>query len=384
MPSVVCTPMTNDLAHTLTDAYEHLYDIAHLRAKGAGLAALVGVAATDSPWRVHQALITLIDTLNPNLRAPVMSREWRRHRLMKLRYVDGLQPQEVADALAVSRRQYYRVHDEAIDALTHLLHLTAATDDTAQPEPKPTSASNVIESALMLLHDRLRHRRVRVDLSCMPQLPPLHVNEKLFRQLLLGAMDFLIERAQPGTLWIEIAHGNAQTCFRMTLNPGLPAGAQRDCEFDVLASLSNATVIPLLSDQTLTGFEIRLPADDRISARHLLIVDDNEDTRMLCQRLLAQTGVVVTTAGDSAQMFEAIARSRPDLIILDLMLPGNDGWDTLQLLRNEPESREIPVFICSVLKQAELALALGAAGFIEKPFSRETLLSAIKRVEAVQ
>src|SRR5512135_2135756 len=101
----------------LTDAYEHLYDLVYLRTHPFIHLLGDGIQRKDAAWQLHHLLINLIQDLDPGPGVPAFSREWRRHRLMMLRYIDGLTPQAVADQLAISRRHYYRAHGEAVDAL---------------------------------------------------------------------------------------------------------------------------------------------------------------------------------------------------------------------------------------------------------------------------
>ena len=66
--------------------------------------------------------------------------------------------------------------------------------------------------------------------------------------------------------------------------------------------------------------------------------------------------------------------------MLDVMLPGIDGWELLGRLREHPRTRNVPVVISTILPQEQLALALGAAAFLRKPINRETLLSSLDRL----
>jgi CheY-like chemotaxis protein len=63
------------------------------------------------------------------------------------------------------------------------------------------------------------------------------------------------------------------------------------------------------------------------------------------------------------------------------MMPKQDGWHVLQTLLNQPDTSRIPVIVCSVLKQKELALSLGATAFVEKPITEQALLSALDALE---
>ncbi|MBI2939336.1 MAG: response regulator [Chloroflexi bacterium] len=66
-------------------------------------------------------------------------------------------------------------------------------------------------------------------------------------------------------------------------------------------------------------------------------------------------------------------------IVLDVMLPGIDGWELLGRFREHPRTQNVPVVVCTILPQEQLALTLGAAAFIRKPVTRQALLSALDR-----
>lgn len=69
--------------------------------------------------------------------------------------------------------------------------------------------------------------------------------------------------------------------------------------------------------------------------------------------------------------------SPPRIIVLDVMMPEIDGWEVLGRLRQHPLTSHIPIIICTILAEEELALSLGASGFLRKPVSREAFLGAL-------
>jgi CheY-like chemotaxis protein len=69
----------------------------------------------------------------------------------------------------------------------------------------------------------------------------------------------------------------------------------------------------------------------------------------------------------------------PQAILLDVMMPQVDGWKVLARLRQHPATEQIPVIVCTIMAQEELALALGAGGFLRKPVSRQDFLDALDR-----
>jgi CheY-like chemotaxis protein len=395
-----------DLSRDLAAAYERLYDIAYLRAHPLdGLPTMTAHPTQDRGWQMHHALIKAVDELNPGNHAPAMSKEWRRHRLMRLRYVDGLTPQDVADALAISRRQYYRVHDEAIHALAEavLSRQPDAIPQRIQPAPsdrlellraerelhgadnQAVQLAPVINSALSLLADRLIQHGIQIRLALPEALPALKADPKLLRQLLLSVTDYLVERADDAALHITTQGEEMTMHIQINIEPA--AGVQRNAqgnereqlaaceELAALNGVTLTTLTTLATDDRVHGFVLRAPIEAALPK--VLAIDDNADTLELYRRYLAPLGYDIVTARHSHEALDLLERHKPIAIFLDLMLPEQDGWDILQALKSQPGARDIPVFICSVLMQRELALSLGATGFLQKPFTPNALQAAL-------
>ncbi len=111
---------------------------------------------------------------------------------------------------------------------------------------------------------------------------------------------------------------------------------------------------------------------------HILIVDDDPDIRELVSDYLEKNGFRTTTAADGKAMWAALDRSRVDLIVLDLMLPGEDG---LALCRKLRASSNIPVIMLTARGDEMdriIGLEMGADDYIPKPFSPRELLARIK------
>ena len=120
----------------------------------------------------------------------------------------------------------------------------------------------------------------------------------------------------------------------------------------------------------------------------ILIIDDDIDTIALYRRYLQARQYRIKIAYNSEQVGEILAEGRPDLILLDVLMPQEDGWDILQRLKTAPETlglddpgiSDIPVVICSVLSQPRLALSLGATEVLQKPIAQEMLLATVQRL----
>ncbi|MDB4948242.1 MAG: Two component transcriptional regulator, winged helix family [Gemmatimonadetes bacterium] len=126
------------------------------------------------------------------------------------------------------------------------------------------------------------------------------------------------------------------------------------------------------------------PADDRKTMNaHILVVDDEPDISALVAYHLAKESYRVRTAASGVEAIRAAELERPDLIVLDLMLPGMSGLQVLEELRRRPETQDIPVILLTARKEEQdriEGLRLGADDYVAKPFSPQEL---ILRVGAV-
>ena len=113
----------------------------------------------------------------------------------------------------------------------------------------------------------------------------------------------------------------------------------------------------------------------------ILVVDDEADIRGLLRVFLQRAGYTVAEAATGLEVQAAVVACNPDLVLLDVMLPGRDGYDVCRLLKDDPASRHIPVLMQTALRgrTEELrALAAGADGFLSKPIDRTELLAQVK------
>ncbi len=114
--------------------------------------------------------------------------------------------------------------------------------------------------------------------------------------------------------------------------------------------------------------------------RQLLIADDVGHNRDLLKAMLDVPGITVTETANGAELLDAVARSRPDLILLDIRMPVLDGYETARRLKSSAHSRDIPIIAitASVQDDAEKsALAAGCDAFLRKPISLSQLLSLV-------
>lgn len=120
----------------------------------------------------------------------------------------------------------------------------------------------------------------------------------------------------------------------------------------------------------------RLPLD-RERPPLILIVDDEENIRRLLNQELSQTGYRVAQARDGVEALSLARRLRPDLIILDVMMPGVSGFDVTGALKADPRTADIPLLILSIVEDRERGLQLGADEYLTKPVDLDRLLETV-------
>ncbi|MFO7917915.1 MAG: response regulator [Anaerolineae bacterium] len=403
-------PAGDEFDAHVAKAYDHLYDIVALRTSP-----LITLLVEESPetptekaWALHHRLIDAIDKLDPGPDAPTSSRAWRRHRVMMLHHLEGLTPETIANRLAISRRTYYRAYKEAIEGIATLLWdkyvaSSSVTNDEKGERAEPSDldrmellrlsaaqaaqseryapVTEVIDDVILLAQDLARERGVHVSVETPKPSPTVMVEENAVRQVLLETLDFLLGAMQGGQLEIRYhpTENDMELLLLSACREAIPnLTQQKETEIAVLRELAQTRHIPLKrieQDDHIHGFRLLLPGK-RLET--VLLVDDNEDMLALLERYLRPHDYGVLKAQSGAEAL-ALARShQPDVIILDLMMPKQDGWDVLQTLSNQPTTEHIPVIVCTVLTARRLALSLGATTFLEKPITEDKLLSALE------
>jgi CheY-like chemotaxis protein len=112
----------------------------------------------------------------------------------------------------------------------------------------------------------------------------------------------------------------------------------------------------------------------------VLIVDDEFDIRQAVAEVLSEEGYQVLSAGDGAEALAYLREFRPNLVLLDLMMPGMNGWEFRAAQQGDPDIRSIPVVVLSALGRES---TIDADGFMQKPFDLDDLLAVVQRLASV-
>jgi CheY-like chemotaxis protein len=398
----------SQFVHELQMVLQHLYDPIVLRESP--LLGALGVGRHRGPAALRDILLQAIEALKPEQGMREEASAWRAYRALRHRYVEQFTQGEVADVLALSVRQMRREEKRAVVGLADYLwerHNLAerwkapadepsAEEGAAPPSRKEELAwiersrpSEVIDSAL-LVEAAVRVARplaqalgVSVEMALPAELPSVAGQGESLRQAVLNAITLAIRSAPRGQ--VSLAAQRDGATLALTIVSQSAAGASTCSSDDLTESVEMIRQLLALSEGELrlqredgeTGLltlTLHLPV---ATQRLVLIIDDNADTLQLYARYLADSAYLLETVSDPQGAIARAAVLTPDCIVLDVMLPGIDGWELLERLREHPRTHDIPVIVCTILPEESLALALGAAAFLRKPVSREALLAAL-------
>jgi CheY-like chemotaxis protein len=126
------------------------------------------------------------------------------------------------------------------------------------------------------------------------------------------------------------------------------------------------------------------PAPVPAEAKKVVVIDDEPTARDLLGRLMRAEGFHVLTAAGGEEGLRLIQAVHPDIITLDVIMPGMDGWAVLARLKADPATADIPVIMLTILDDKNLGYTLGAADYVTKPIDRERLGAILARYQGAQ
>jgi CheY-like chemotaxis protein len=413
---------TERFADGVRDALARFHDRAHLQTQPLAALLLPGPLDGQQGARLQRLLRDAIDELRPEAGGHPGLPQWRRYRYLVLRYIEGLTHEAVVERLGISYRQGHRDHHEAVEGLVALLwsrrrstpsagtggeaegsgYAAAHTPSAASLLEAellklsesgvrvPTSLPAVLDAVLGTISGLAATKGVPIRSSLPPGLPPVAINAAGLRHALLELMSYLLESAarseERDGIAITAAHDRGVVRLWLT-GAGIGAAASPDDagrELDRRLTVSRR-LLEIHGGSLDMGAShggavcVSLPV---AAQRRVLIVDDNPDFILLLERYLRGYPYQVIQAGDAEGALRLARDAAPDVIVLDVLMPSQDGWDILQHLRRFDELSDVPIIICSVLSDPTLATSLGADYVLTKPVTQRALLSALEAPRA--
>lgn len=395
---------TSGFIRELQRVLQHLYDPSQLRKSP--LQALFGLAESANPSAALQkTIIDAINDLKPAKETPRHAEAWRTYQILSYSYIEQTNQVAVANNLGLSVRQLRRHQRSAEEALAAILKQRFSLDDFSErllenidqnererelkwlQESFPietVSLPNLLESILKTISPVIKANGIQVELNIFAQLPQVSGQAGALRQGLLNIIMSMVNAAPGGkiTIRLNLAEKEITAEFSTMQNLATEEEAQLTERMRMAQKMievfggrlaGNAHPQPDGQFQTV----IYLPLTEQVP---VLVVDDNNDTLLLFQRYLTGTRYQFLSTRDPEQALELAQELLPGVVVMDILLPGIDGWELLGRMRAHPRTREIPVITCTISPEEQLALALGSAAFLRKPVSREALLQTLDRL----
>jgi len=261
------------------------------------------------------------------------------------------------------------------------------------------------------------HNSLVVEID--PSISQIHTDLRMLRQILYNLLNNAAKFTEQGKITFRVAQDGASAIFliedsgigmteeqiRRVFHEFTQADESTTRRFGgtglglalsrKLTSLLGGELTVISEPGKGSTFTLRLPLDaqskDAILTsqllahpgnpqRKILIIDDDPAMREGLSRILTQEGFWAAVARDGAEGLQLAHTLHPDVITLDIMMPGLDGWQVLAQLKDDPELRDIPVVLLTILEDRARGFALGASEYLCKPISRDNLVEVLGRL----
>src|SRR5579859_2129515 len=381
----------DDFVEQVQESLLHLYDINLLRQSVLVKSLVPNEPGIEMAKQYRLIVQALIASLKPLGDSSMYSRQARVYNILQLHYIEGQTHSEVIDQLAVGDSQYYREHRRALEAISALMweriqerSQESQTEDTVQDisieselhrvqqasELATVDLDILLTEAIHIVRPLVDGRQILIKLGSDGYTQNSYINPSIARQLIVVLIDQLTTyMTQQGNLNVSCIAGVPDNIIRFSSND------YRIEQRDLVEALANNETISYLSE----NLHVQLKFSDDPSApmnltmviptqqQKILIIDDNPDLVRLIGHYLSGYSYQCIKAVNGQKGIELAHEAHPALIILDVMMPDMDGWQVLHTLKSHPATKDIPVLVCSVLDISQIALSLGANGYLKKP-----------------
>lgn len=357
---------------------------------------------------VQSRLTEWIASLAPALDVPEAARARQLYLVLHHRYVLGLTQEETAHRLYLSARTVQRTQRNAVHLLARRIwdareaQVAAGRSESGRQTGAPATWETQVEQelrslqrstadatsdlqvaiqgALRIAAESVHRAGVSLTVEGVPENCQVRMHLSIAEQVVLMILAALERAVASGEIALAVAVGSAHAEVTFRASP-LAAEAGVDLAFArELVEAQNGS-LALDREGQARVVTLRLPRAQRPADRHtVLVVDDNVALVTLYASYCMDTHYDVIHVGQGSRLVAVAAEMHPDVIVLDVLLPDVNGWQLLMDLRTAPATRDIPVIVCSVITDAQMALNLGAALYLQKPVWRQPFLDALHQV----
>jgi signal transduction histidine kinase/ActR/RegA family two-component response regulator len=301
-----------------------------------------------------------------------------------------------------------------LELLNEILDLSKVEAGRMELEYSTFDLRALLDGAAAMLRERAALHGIELGIEVADDVGPVYSDELRLKQVLLNLMTNAVKfTGDGGSVVVHAARDGAEIAITVTdTGIGVPE-ADRERIFESfqqggrgstreegtgLGLTLSRRIVGLLGGRmwldtevgrgSTFGFSLPArdttePATDRDWSRkdaQVVVIEDDRPSLDLFSAYLSGAALQVTTARDGPSGLDAVRRARPDAVLLDIRLPGIDGWAVLRELKSDPATREIPVIVVSIVDERSRGVAMGAAAYLVKPVGREQLMRALADV----
>jgi len=384
------------------DLITHLYDYTVLETH-----LLIDVISLPDDYRgskgeyIRELIIDEIDRFKPEGKeASLLAMEWRPYNILYKRYVEGVSLRELSQVLSLSERQLRRDNSRALQALAgriweKLLSLDENFQRIVDDDERDTlqtfetnleilDLNEIIDGIADVLEKRIGVEGLSLKLEREDTPIRVMADRVVTRQILISLVSYFLNFSCESEIHVrsDISGQNGNVIIQSELAEPWSKEAQTDhaelLESAHYWSQQMSAIIgkghPPEGEPGTLELTFSLPIAKQPI---VLVVDDQKPTQQMFRRFLSHTAYQVVGITDPSEALSLARQLKPALITLDVMMPKVDGWEILQALKTDLDTKDIPILVCSAWEEPELANSLGAVGFLKKPVRQQDLLSIL-------
>lgn len=385
----------NGLQRTLNHYYDPLFQ------PEGQILEILGIPSSQDIEALRQALRSHINEMKPAEETPSSAYTHRFYEILHSRYLESISQEETALHLNMTSRNLRRNQQLAVRLLAQRIWNTyQASQDTLSTQSAPAvsgedldypilkelevllrnspgSVSEVVDCLTrvqMIANAMLQPRQIVLEPGGLLSPITISVHPSILDQILLST----IEQLEP-----DIPGGRIR--FKAVEQEGWAEIILQAEKFSEGASFTVSKPITRILE-LIGGLQTIQQNGDQISIAYrfplaatipVLLVDDNPDFYYLFKRFAQHTRYIIHGIHEGAQLRSIMAEIKPNIVLLDVLLPDMDGWQLLIDLHKTDWGYPVFVVVCSAVGQKDLAYSLGASAYLPKPVTREQFLNTL-------
>jgi signal transduction histidine kinase/ActR/RegA family two-component response regulator len=302
-----------------------------------------------------------------------------------------------------------------LELLNEILDLSKVEAGRMELEYSSFDLPTLLDGAVSMLRERAALHGITMDIEVGEGIAELYADQLRLKQVLLNVITNAVKfTGDGGSVVVRAVREGTEVQITVTdTGIGVPEedrvrifesfqqggrGSSRE-EGTGLGLTLSRRIVELLGGRMWLDSEVgvgstfgfAIPAGDRIvpgsteaagPAGRIVVIEDDRPSLALFGAYLSGVALEVVNERDGQSGLAAVRRVRPDAVLLDIRLPGIDGWAVLKALKADPETSGIPVIVVSIVDEQARGVELGAAAYLVKPIRREDLLAALVAVGA--